>query len=76
MQTRLQIKQQMFLITNVYPINIDFENSSLEWMQNKKKNENGTYNYICNKKCKNGNICSRKVWLHSIFCKIHLKHEK
>ena len=65
-----QEQQQM------YNINIDFDEASREWMQNKKKNIDGTYNYICNKQCKNGNICSRKTWLHSIFCKIHEKQDK
>ena len=69
MQTRLQ-SQKM-----IYPVHIDFDEASSEWIQNKKKNNNGTYNYICNKKCKNGNICSRKVWIHSIFCKIHQKED-
>jgi hypothetical protein len=57
----------------IYNINFDFDDASSSWLRNKKRNKNGIYYYICEKECKNGNKCSRKVWLQNIYCKIHLK---
>ena len=49
----------------------DFDESSREWNANKKKRDNGCYEYICghvkstgNKKCKINTICGSKCRYH------------
>lgn len=60
----------------MFSVNIDFNEASALWMENKRKNKNGMYNYICSKICKNKNKCNRKVWLQTECCKIHQPNKK
>jgi hypothetical protein len=55
----------------MYKIDIDFDDSSAQWLLNKIKKSNATYYYKCEKQCKNGNKCCKKVWNQTIYCKIH-----
>jgi hypothetical protein len=40
---------------------IDFDESSREWRKNKKKKENGQFEYICNYFHTNGKQCRRTI---------------
>lgn len=42
-----------------YVVNIDFDEASLEWRRNKKKQSNGTFTYVCGISTKNGSPCQR-----------------
>jgi|Laugresbdmm110sn_2_1035109.scaffolds.fasta_scaffold06074_2 hypothetical protein len=55
----------MFTRSQLFKVEIDFEESSKEWLKNKQKLDNGTYKYICDKVMKNNKICNR------LNCKIH-----
>ena len=55
----------------LYANDINFDDASAEWLLNKKKLNNETYVYICEKHCNNGNKCNRKVFKQSLYCKIH-----
>ena len=48
---------------------IDFNEASKEWIKNKRKIKNGTYEYICNYIDKNGQTCKNKNY----YCKKHLQ---
>lgn len=67
MLTRSQSKQaiQMFVM------NIDFEEASNAWRQNKIKQPNGCYKYKCMGQIKNGSCCKRPSVKNSDYCKIH-----
>lgn len=60
-------------------VNIDFEEASDCWLQNKKKRKNGDYGYLCNFTQKNGKQCNRfccdKIGFYS-GCKIHYAWEE
>ena len=42
-------------------ININFDEASILWKQNKKSIGNGMYVYTCEATCKNGKSCSKKL---------------
>jgi len=55
-----------------YEVNIDFDEASDAWMQNKKKLPNCTYSYICGFITKKGTPCQ-----NSQNCKLHrMKNQK
>ena len=51
----------------------NFDNSSFEWMKNKKALGNGTYKYICGKKCKSGKKCNKPLNRKYKMCIYHYK---
>jgi hypothetical protein len=53
-----------------YEINIDFDQASKLWNSNKKKLNNGCYEYVCGKELQNGEFCKNKI-KNSHFCFIH-----
>ena len=59
-----------------YSVNIDFDESSAAWKQNKKKQANGMYSYICVGLNKQGNPCKRKPLDNCEFCRLHKKLEQ
>jgi|LakMenE09Jun09ns_1017247.scaffolds.fasta_scaffold02585_3 hypothetical protein len=61
------LKQQ--LIT--YEVNIDFDEASNSWKQNKKSIGNGQYKYICSKDKINGTKCGRVCYKNTEFCWLH-----
>lgn len=42
-------------------INIDFDEASAAWKQNKKRIDNGCYIYVCGAPLQNGKFCQRTV---------------
>ena len=67
METINSLKQQ--LIT--YEVNIDFDEASNSWKQNKKSIGNGQYKYICSKDKINGTKCGRVCYKNTEFCWLH-----
>jgi hypothetical protein len=67
MKTRSQTKLAQFEVI------IDFDEASLAWNSNKKKLNNGCYQYICCAINKNGNNCSRKSMNNCDYCHNHKK---
>ena len=53
-----------------YEVNIDFDEASRLWNSNKKKKQNGCYEYVCGKHLSNGEFCKKKI-KNSLFCFIH-----
>lgn len=68
MQTRSETKYQK---NSLYTIEIDFDEASKEWNANKRKVGNGCYKYLCNYKCKSGNLCKREPKPSNDFCSTH-----
>ena len=64
-QTKSETKQ-------LYEVNIDFDEASEAWRANKKSIGNGTYKYICAKRCKNNKLCTGKCLHGEDYCKTHL----
>lgn len=65
-QTRSQTKNSK----KEYDVNIDFDESSKEWMANKKSIGNGYYKYICPVE-KNGTKCGKSCHTNLPYCWIH-----
>lgn len=59
-------------------VNIDFDEATEGWMENKKKMKNGCYVYICNYPLSNGKLCSNKSVLNRSICSYEYcgKHQK
>lgn len=56
-----------------YEVNIDFDEASKSWKQNKKSIGNGQYKYICQIDGKN---CSKVCYKDMTVCWIHRKNNK
>jgi hypothetical protein len=56
-----------------YEVNIDFDEASKSWKQNKKSIGNGQYKYICQK---DGTKCSKVCYKDMTVCWIHRKNNK
>ena len=73
-QTRSQTKKEQelnrTLLTELYEVNIDFDEASKAWMANKKSIGNGHYKYICTVE-KNGSICGKSCYKELTNCWIH-----
>lgn len=52
-------------------VNIDFDEASKAWMQNKRKITNGCYVYRCIANTKKGQPCKCKPTQNSLYCHIH-----
>lgn len=55
----------------MYEVNIDFDEASKSWQQNKSPLGNGTYKYVCGAITKTGNKCKNHP-----NCKLHNKQYK
>jgi len=77
MQTRSQTKSQCILESKyIYETNIDFDEASMMWKQNKKSIGNGSYKYICCYKMSSlGPICGKNRIADNQYCKLHTKKE-
>jgi hypothetical protein len=71
MQTRSQTKYNNSII---YEVNIDFDEASKAWKENKCSIGNGSYKYICCLLNKNGKKCGIKCMNGEIYCKMHYKN--
>ena len=60
-----------------YEVNIDFDEASDAWLQNKVKNAQCVYSYICGHITKRGTRCMHKPLKANdeIYCYIHSKQE-
>ena len=68
MNTRSQAKRP------ILPIDIDFDEASEAWRQNKKSLPNGMYKYICTYvKEDDTNICGKVCYQSGQFCWVHRK---
>ena len=54
-------------------VDIDFDEASRAWHQNKKKLNDCTYKYICVHCFKNGRKCGKEPLANTNFCKSHVK---
>jgi hypothetical protein len=70
MKTRSQTKTVKF---QEQPIDIDFDEASSAWLANKKKLNNGCYQYVCGAPTLNGEFCKHKQHKNSIHCYLHQK---
>ena len=68
MKTRSQTKLENEISYNV---NIDFDEASKLWRQNKRYIGNGSFVYICKGKTKLGKSCKNKCSNTLEYCKIH-----
>jgi hypothetical protein len=57
--------------TDLYTVEINFDEASICWRANKKCIGNGHYKYICLQKTKSGNQCKRESLKFCDNCKIH-----
>ena len=53
-----------------FEVNINFDEASAAWRQNKKKQRSGTFTYICGTQLKNGNYCQKSVFQNT-HCHLH-----
>ena len=57
--------------TDLYTVEINFDEASEAWRANKKCIGNGHYKYICLQKTKTGNQCKRESLNFCDYCKMH-----
>jgi len=55
-----------------FEVIIDFDEASEAWRQNKKKQPNGCYKYVCMGITKKGDPCKRLALNVEDFCKMHM----
>jgi|688.fasta_scaffold853301_2 hypothetical protein len=72
-QTRSQTRSQTrnYKISQIYEVNIDFNEASKLWKKNKINIGNGFYKYICCQHTKQNNICKYKCLFGENYCKKH-----
>jgi len=74
MQTRSQTNNQLQIKNRViYDVNINFDEASESWMENKKSIGNGSYKYICCCLTKSGKKCGIVCIQNQMYCKLHYK---
>ena len=59
-----------------YISNINFDEASEAWKQNKKSIGNGMYKYICQSVTTNKKVCCKTVYKDSEYCWIHRNKNK
>jgi hypothetical protein len=57
--------------TDLYTVEINFDEAIDAWRANKKSIGNGHYKYICLQKTKSGNQCKRESLKFCDHCKMH-----
>jgi hypothetical protein len=70
MDTRSQSKYNN---SALYKVEIDFDEASEAWKQNKISIGNGSYRYLCKKRGIRNNICVKKCVQGQEYCRVHLK---
>jgi hypothetical protein len=58
-----------------YAVDIDFNEASAAWRENKKSMPNGMFKYICGCPTKSGKKCIRTPKTGHKFCVFHIKKE-
>jgi hypothetical protein len=56
---------------HLFEVNIDFDEASAAWKENKMSKGDGTYRYICRGLTKTGKKCARIPVAGSDYCKCH-----
>ena len=69
----MQTRSQSNIIAPLYEVNIDFDEASRCWKQNKKPTGNGCYKYVCSHLKKDGTVCGKGCYHSSEFCWSHRK---
>ena len=60
--------------SNIYDVNIDFNESSNEWTRNKRRTGPGDmYSYICGQTCNSGYPCKKSRYQDNEYCYLHCK---
>ena len=72
MNTRSQTIKKM---EQLYEVNIDFDEASESWKNNKKSIGNGSYKYICSVD-KNGKKCGKSCYKKLLYCWQHRKYNE
>jgi hypothetical protein len=73
METRSQTKYNN---NTLYEVEIEFDEASEAWKQNKMSIGNGSYRYLCKKRGIRNNICIKKCVQGEEYCCVHLKMSK
>ena len=73
METRSQTNNNR---TALYEVNIDFDEASALWRQNKKQVSPGHFKYICTVVKKDGNKCGNSCTKESEYCWGHRGYNK
>jgi len=68
MKTRSQTQN-----TVLYEVNIDFDEASKAWRQNKKHLGNCQYKYVCPYEKKDGAPCGKACYKQSQYCWTHTR---
>ena len=78
MQTRSHTKlsENQETVVLELEVNIDFDDASNAWKQNKKYMGNGTYKYICPNIKKDGKTCGKSCYKNSDLCWHHTQFRK
>jgi hypothetical protein len=61
--------------SDLYTVDIDFDEASEAWRANKKSMPNGMFKYICGCKTKSGSKCMRLPKTDHKYCATHIKEE-
>ena len=70
-RTPLRLSLNYVALAKELEVNIDFDDASVSWKQNKKYSGNGMYKYICPCITKKGNKCGKATWKDEETCYIH-----
>ena len=73
METRSQTNYEKGAL---YEVNIDFDEASAAWRQNKKQVSPGHFKYICTILKKDGTSCGNSCTKDSAYCWGHRGHNK
>lgn len=65
------LEQSVPPVTQLFEVNIDFDEASRAWRANKRSMGNGTYKYTCEKMISSGRKCSKDAWNNSGVCSTH-----
>jgi len=77
MQTRSQTNTINALNSSaLYSVEIDFNEASKAWKQNKVSIGNGSYKYLCQKRSIKNNVCLKKRLPGEDYCRLHLNLTK
>ncbi len=68
-------KTKSFFNTTKMECNIDFDAASKAWMHNKRKMNNGCYEYRCLATTTKGQPCKCKPNSNSNYCRYHILNE-
>lgn len=73
METR---SQTIYNKRPLYEVNIDFDEASEAWRQNKKQVSPGHFKYICTVLKKDGKTCYKNCYKNNDYCWAHRGYQK